>query len=237
MRGQAARVTAQRRVAEDVERLPHEDREEEVEGGVRVRHAREDDRPPARLAELVELHLVAVQDPRDLLDGQGLQAHVAADDDRLERLAGRRLERLVVRQGEVGLRRRGLPGPHPREPAAPVRERPALEVRLDGLAGPDEPHPRLELREKDVERAHVRLVLLLRLGQPEQDQQPGEVPVILGAVAKQVGDERRVEESLGVLPEGVACVVLVARRVLDEALDEGEDVRLAPDVAKRVVVV
>ena len=51
----------------------------------------------------------------------------------------------------------------------------------------------------------------------------------------QVGDERRVEQALGVLPEGVARVLGVAFGVGDEALDDGEHVDVAPHVGERVV--
>ena len=53
---------------------------------------------------------------------------------------------------------------------------------------------------------------------------------------KEVGDEGRVEELLGVLPERVPCMVLVAGGVLDEALHEAQRRRLAVDVGDGVEV-
>ena len=100
----------------------------------------------------------------------------------------------------------------------------------------DVAHARLDLLEEQVERASVVLVGFLRLGQREQRHQPRERAVLLRAVVDEVADERHVEKPLGVLPEGVSRVFLVARGVVDEAGDELKDVRLVLDVGDGVVV-
>ena len=52
----------------------------------------------------------------------------------------------------------------------------------------------------------------------------------------EVGDEGRVEQALGVLPERVARVLGVAGGVGDKAFDDGEHVDVGPHVGQRVVV-
>jgi len=55
-------------------------------------------------------------------------------------------------------------------------------------------------------------------------------------VVYEVADERDVEQSLRLLPERVACMLLVAGRVAYEALGELEDVGLVVQVGEGVVV-
>ena len=151
----------ERRLVEHARGLPHEQREEEVESRVRVRHAREDGVAALSRAERVERHLVVCDEIGDRIDRKGLQAHVAANDDRLQGLPGRHLEGAVVRQREVLLRVAGLGDADP-APVAPVVEG-ALFPRLAPAPALHEAHARLELLEYEVERAHVGLVLLARL--------------------------------------------------------------------------
>ena len=90
--------------------------------------------------------------------------------------------------------------------------------------------------EEQVERAHVGLVALACLCQGEERQHSGEAAVLGRAVVDEVGDEGRVEQALGVLPERVARVLGVAGGVGDEAFDYGEHVDVGPHVGQRVVV-
>ena len=75
------------------------------------------------------------------------------------------------------------------------------------------------------------------LCEPKQRQKPWDVSVLFGAVVNEVRDQGRVQQPLGVLPEGICGLALVACRVLYQALDECQYVGLAVYVAERVVVV
>lgn len=237
VRGQLAAIALERGVARHVERLPHEDREQEVEGRVGVGHAREHGVALAGVAEAVDVHLVAREEILDLLNRKRLQAHVTADDDGLEGLPGGGLERLVVGQAEVVLRRYGIAGGNPAEGPATVVEAAVLAVEGLGCRDVHVAPSRLELVEQRVQRTAERLILLARLGERQQREQAWDVAVLRRAVVDEVGDERGVEQTLRVLPERVAGMVLVARGVLDEALDEREYVSLGAHVLDGVVFV
>ena len=74
---QASAVALKRRVAKDVDRLPHEQREQEVEGRVGVAHGCEDACLLPSVSHGLEAHLVAAQQRGNFLDRQWLQPHVA----------------------------------------------------------------------------------------------------------------------------------------------------------------
>ena len=224
----------ERRLVEHARGLPHEKREEEVEGRVGVRHAREDRVPALSRPERVERHLVVGDERRHRVDRQRLQAHVAADDDRFQRLSSSHLEGSVVRQREVVVGVVGLAHADP-SPVIPVVEG-TLAPRFGRTASLHEAHPRLELLEHEIERAHVGLVLLARLGKAQEQHEGVEVSLLGTGVVDEVGHQRRVEQALGVLPEGVGPLAVVGRGVLYQALDEHEDVGLVLHVGKRVVV-
>ena len=229
-----ASESRERRLVEHARGLPHEKREEEVEGRVGVRHAREDRVHALSRTERVESHLVVGDQLRNRIDRKRLEAHVAADNDRLQGLSRRHLEGAVVRQREVVVGVVGLAHADP-SPIAPVVEG-TLTSLLGRTAPLHEAHPRLELLEHEVERAHVGLVLLARLGKTQKKHERVEVSLLGTGVVDEVGRERRVEQALGVLPEGVGPLAVVGRGVLDQALDEHEDVGLVLHVGKRVVV-
>ena len=238
-RGQRPAVALDGALAEDVHGLPHHDGEEErVEGG-RVRHDGEDGAPLALVAEAVQLHLVAAHELAHLGYREGLHARVAGHEDGLQGLAGGVLEHLVVEEAEVGVHGGGLGHAHPsvRRRAGPVGD---AAGGVEGLAvrtlAPHVAHARLHLLEEEVERASVVLVRFLGLGEREQRHKAREGPVGGRAVVDEVSDERYVEQALGILPEGIARVLLVACGVVDEAGDELKDVRLVLDVRDGVVV-
>ena len=224
----------ERRLVEHARGLPHEKREEEVEGRVGVRHAREDRVPALSRPERVERHLVVGDERRHRVDRKRLQAHVAADDDRFQRLSRRHLEGAVVRQREVLLRVVGIAHADP-SPSAPVVEGP-LAPLLGRPATLHEAHPRLELLEHEVERAHVGLVLFARLGKAQKQHERVEVPFLGSGMVHEIRHERRVEQALRVLPERVGALAVIGGSVLDQTFDEDEDVRLVAHVGERVVV-
>ena len=236
--GKRAPVFDEGALAEDAHRLPEHDREQErVERGG-VGHDGEHRPSPFGVAEPVELHLVAADELAHLGYGERLHARVAGDQDRLQGLSRRVLEHLVVEEGEVRVNGNGLGDLDPPAGACRVVGGPPRRVEALAVAAElrDAAHPGLHLLEKQVERAAVRLVRLLRLREREQGDHPRQRAVLGRAAVHQVPDERHVEEPLGVLPEGVSCVLAVPGRVLYEAGHELEDVRLVADVRQGVVV-
>ena len=142
-----------------------------------------------------------------------------------------------MEQAEVGIHRGGVVHAHPAVRAAGPEGFAPHGVELGRAAGAAHiPHPRLHFLEEKVEGAPVALVGLLRLGERQQRHEARERAVRRRAVVDEISDERDVEEPLGVLPEGVACMLLVACGVVDEAGDELQDVGLVPDVRDGVVV-
>ncbi|GEM_PF-3608636 len=91
------REALERALAEGVERLLHEEREHEVEGGVCVRHRREHGDLRIRVTHVVEGHLVKAEKLAHLGDVEGLHANVARDHDGFEGLARSHLELFVAR--------------------------------------------------------------------------------------------------------------------------------------------
>ena len=225
---------SERRLVQDARRLPHEEREEEVEGRVGIRHAREDGVPALARAERVEGHLVVGDQLRNRIDRERLEAHVAADDDRFQRLSRRHLEGAVVREREVLFGAAGLADADP-SPVASVVEG-AFPLRALPAPPLHEAHARLELLEDKVQRAHVGLVLFARLGKAQKQHERVEVPFLGSGVVHEIRHERRVEQALRVLPERVGALAVLGGGVLDQAFDEDEDVRLVAHVGERVVV-
>ena len=90
--------------------------------------------------------------------------------------------------------------------------------------------------EQQVEGAHVGFVSLAGLSQRQQGEHTREVPVLGRAVVDQVRDERRVEETLRVLPERVSRVLGVSGGVGDEALHDGQHVHVGAHVCQGVVM-
>ena len=115
-----SRESLERALAEGVERLLHEQREYEVEGGVCVRHRREHCDLYISVSHVVEGHLVKAEKLAHLGDVEGFHANVARDHDGFEGLARSHFELLVARQGEVVLGSHGLCHLDPR-PIARVR--------------------------------------------------------------------------------------------------------------------
>ncbi len=228
--GQAPAVLAQRPLAEEVRRLPEEQRKHEGVGAVGVRRRAEEGGPPALLAQEVKAQVVRGERLPELGRVEGREARVARDDDALEGLAGRGLEGVVAPEREVGIGRERLRAGHPARPC-----------RRHGSAAAPAGDPRdatgaaAELLEEEVERALEALVGLRRLREREERHEPGERPVLLGAVPHEVADERRVEEPLGALPEGVGRRGAVPVGVLYEAVHDLQDVLLGADVGERVV--
>ena len=232
-RRQLAAVGRERPLAEDVARLPHEHGEQERVGCVGVGGGGEDRGPLAGVAERVESHVVGREDVLELLGGQGRQARVARDDDRLEGLARGGLERPVAPERVVGVGRRWVA---PGDPAHGLpRPSHGAAVAAGGAGRGDAAAPGLELAEEHVERAHERLVLVAGLRERQQRHEAGQRPVLGRAVVGEVADERAVEQALRVLPEGVVGRLPLGRGVHDEALDELEHVLLRADVGERVV--
>lgn len=103
--GQLAVVVDGGAVAQEVDRLPHHDRVQEGEGLVGVGHAGDQRRLRAvRVAHLVKLHLIVLQDLADLAQAYPRQTGVAGDEDGLEGLTGGNAEVVVVAEGDVLIR-------------------------------------------------------------------------------------------------------------------------------------
>ena len=222
-----------RLVAEHVHRLPQRDGQHEAEGGGRVGAHHEDRALAARVAKLRELQLVVVGEVAQLRHGEGHEPRVAADEDALHGLAGGVLEGLVAPQHEVVVHAHRLADLHPPEArgrlAAERAARLPRAVARRRAARLHQAHARLDLPEQQVQRARVVIVVLPGLRQREKRDEPTEVAVLGRAIEHQVADEGGVEQPLGLHPELVAHVVLVAGGVGDEALRELDDPHLVAD--------
>ena len=263
---QLAVVLDVRAAAQDVDRLPHHDRMQEREGLVGIGQDGEDDHLGVLVAEPVELHLIVPEKLAHIADLAACQAHVAGDEDRLQRLARSRLELLVVGEGEVLVRgepaalgRANAVGPlHHRGLVGVLRlvdvglalqaDDAALQNGVLGSLLPLLPLlgivsgvlavclAGLDLLEEQIERRLVLLIVLACLCKRQQCEQAVERVVPLREPVPQKRDEGSVELPLRVLPKRVAARLLRIVRVHDEAVHEREDVGVGLHVGKRVVM-
>ena len=86
-----------------------------------------------------------------------------------------------------------------------------------------------------IHRVFEGLIFFADLGGIEHFQQRGHVLFLLRGLVPDVGDERLVVQSLGLLPEILPAFAVLALGVLHDASDQLQDVVLRADIAEGVI--